>query len=136
MYIPHAILWIIYLKPTLRWFAPNLDEVVIEEGYNYFLVSLIGTYIGCYSSVLHSLLEVTDHAGYGMKSGVIHSVVGVLGFFIYVKVNPDAQKSIVWVEVIWTIMALAFLAIDLLVAKRMKWFEDFWKGTYSTCNVM
>uniref|UniRef100_A0A7S4EGS3 Uncharacterized protein n=1 Tax=Pseudo-nitzschia australis TaxID=44445 RepID=A0A7S4EGS3_9STRA len=129
LYIPHAILWITCLKPTLRWFAPNLGEEVIEEGYNYFLVSLIGTYIEAFSTVLHSLLEVTDNYGYGMKSGVVHNIVSVLGFFIYVKVNPEAQKSIVWVETIWTVMTFVFLAIDLFVSKRMKWFDDFWNGT-------
>jgi len=128
LYIPHAILWITCLKPTLRWFAPNLGEEVIEEGYNYFLVSLIGTYIEAFSTVLHSLLEVTDNYGYGMKSGVVHNIVSVLGFFIYVKVNPEAQKSIVWVETIWTVMTFVFLAIDLFVSKRMKWFDDFWNG--------
>lgn len=128
LFIPHAIIWMIYLKPTLRWFAPDLDEDVIQEGYDYFLVGLIGTYIGSFSTVLHSLLEVTDHAGYGMYSGVISDIVGVLGFFIYIKINPASPKSIVWVEIIWTIMELVFLVIDLLVTKRMRWFDDFWKG--------
>ena len=128
LYIPHAIIWITYLKPTLRWFAPDLDEQVIEEGYNYFLVGLIGTYIEAYSTVLHSLLEVTDHAGYGMYSDVLGNITGVLSFFIYIKSNPGAQKSIVWVEIIWTSLELINLVIDLLVTKRMKWFDDFWKG--------
>ena len=113
----------------MRWFAPNLDEEVIEEGYNYFLVGLVGTYIGAFSQVLHNLLEVTDHAGYGMYSGVVSEIVSVLGFFFYIKLNPDSPKSIVWVELIWTILVVVFLVIDLLVTKRMKWFDGFWKGT-------
>ena len=130
MYIPHAILWITCLKPTLRWFAPDLGEEVIEEGYKYFLVSLVGTYIESYSTVLHSLLEVSDHYGYGTKSEMVHNLAGVLGFFLYVKANPAGQKSIVMVEVIWTCLTFAFLIIDLMVAKRMKWFDDFWKGMF------
>lgn len=128
LFIPHALIWIFYLKPTLRWFAPELDEGIIEEGYNYFLVGLIGTYIGSFSTVLHSLLEVTDHYEYGMYSGIVGEIIGVFGFLTYIKVNPGAQKSIVWMEAIDTVIVAVFLGIDLLVTKKMKWFDDFWKG--------
>jgi Na+-driven multidrug efflux pump len=129
MFIPHALLWIFCLKPTLRWFAPDLGDEIIEEGYNYFLVGLIGTYLGAFSDVLHSLLEVTDHYNYSMYSDVVGNIVGVLAFFAYVNINPGNEKSIVWVEVIDTVIILVFLFVDLYVTKRMKWFDDFWKGT-------
>ena len=63
-----------------------------------------------------------------MYSSVFGDIAGVLSFFIYIQTNPDAKKSIVWVEVIWTILEVVILAIDLLVTKQMRWFDDFWKG--------
>lgn len=94
------------------------------------MVGLVGTYIGSFSTVLHSLLEVTDHAGYGMKSSIAGNIAGLLSFFVYIKVSPDSPKSIVWVEIIWTILEVVILAIDLLVTKQMRWFDDFWKGAF------
>jgi tryptophan-rich sensory protein len=85
-------------------------------------------YISAYSTVLHSLLEVTDHAGYGMKSGVAHNIMSVILFFIYLQINPNGYKSLVVVNIIWTVLAILFLIIDLLVVKKKKWFDDFWKG--------
>jgi hypothetical protein len=93
------------------------------------LVGLVGTYIGAFSTVLHSLLEVSDHAGYGMYSGVLAEITGFLTFLSYIRVNPGGQKSIVWVEIIDTGLTVVFLIIDLAVTKRMKWFDGFWKGT-------
>jgi DMSO/TMAO reductase YedYZ heme-binding membrane subunit len=64
-----------------------------------------------------------------MYSGVLAEITGFLSFFSYIKMNPAGAKSIVWVEIIDTILALIFLIIDLAVTKRMKWFDGFWKGT-------
>ena len=136
LYIPHAVFWIFYLKPILQWFAPDLGQDVIEEGYNYFLVSLVGTYISAYSSVLHSLLEVADHYRYGMMSDIAQEIVGVISFVAYLKIFPKQQKSIVWVEIIDTICLFLFLVADLMVAKKMKWFDGFWKGKISLVDMI
>jgi len=63
-----------------------------------------------------------------MKSSIAGNIAGLLSFFVYIKVSPDSPKSIVWVEIIWTILEVVILAIDLLVTKQMRWFDDFWKG--------
>jgi len=131
LYIPHAILWILYLKPTLRWFAPDLDENIIEEGYKYFIVGLVSGYIEAFSWVLHTLLEVTDHAGYGTKSGCAHNIISVIAFYLYLKINPEAKgdgTSLVSVSIMWFVLSIVFLIIDLVVVKKKRWFDDFWKG--------
>ena len=84
--------------------------------------------------MIHSLLEVTDHAGYGMKSGVAHNIISVIGFFLYLEYNRyhNVSSSLVIVNIIWTILVIVFLIIDLLVIKKKKWFDDFWKGKQKT----
>ena len=93
------------------------------------MVGLVHTYISSYSTVLHSLLEVTDHYRYGMYSSIAGEITGIGGFLAYLRINPYARKSIVWVEAIDTIWCLVYLIIDVVVAKKMKWFDGFWKGT-------
>ena len=54
LYIPHAVFWTFMLEPTLRWISPDLDDAVINEGYHYFLVSIVLHYIESLSMVVHS----------------------------------------------------------------------------------
>lgn len=112
----------------MRWFAPDLSEDVIEEGYIYFLVGLVGTYIGAFSTVLHSLLEVMDHYKYSMLSSVASEITSVIAFLAYLIFDMHGQKSIVWLGVIHSVTTILFLVIDVTVTKRRKWFGDVWKG--------
>lgn len=98
------------------------------------MVSLVGTYISAYSSVLHDLLEVVDQFKYGMISTIAQEIVGVISFVAYLKITPGNQKSIVWVEIIDTILLFLFLIADILVVKKMKWFNGFWKGKSHCCH--
>ena len=65
-----------------------------------------------------------------MKSGVAHNIISVIGFFLYLEYNRyhNVSSSLVIVNIIWTILVIVFLIIDLLVIKKKKWFDDFWKG--------
>jgi len=119
----------IYLKPCLKWFAPDISDEVINEGYDYFLVGLVGTYLDSFSYILHSMLEVTDHYRYSTYSSMLGSISGVGTFVAYLKINPNARKSIVWVEVIDTVLSFFWLIGEILIVKHMKWFKGFSKGT-------
>ncbi len=88
----------------------------------------MGCYISAYSSVLHSLLEVVDQYKYGMMSSIAQEIVGVVSFVAYLKMMPWNQKSIVWMEIIDTVCLFLFLVADVLIVKKMKWFDGVWKG--------
>lgn len=63
-----------------------------------------------------------------MMSKIAQEIVGVITFVAYLKIMPGQQKSIVWMEIIDTICLFLFLIADLMVTKKMKWFDGFWKG--------
>ena len=71
-----------------------------------------------------------------MISDIAQEIVGVISFVAYLNIFPKQQKSIVWVEIIDTICLFLFLVADLMIAKKMKWFDGFWKGKISLVDMI
>ena len=136
----------IYLIPTLRWLAPNLDANSINNGYQYFLVSIIG---GCFDAaayILHNMFELTDHVPYATNSDSIATVVDLSLFAVYVAVfigggnNGDDDNNyntnpLVVMELISTGIGVVHLSINVMVTIKSKRFRDnFWKGLVICSN--
>ena len=111
--------------PMISQHLPYLDD----ERYLLSLSNIESIDLSSFSTILHSLLEVADHYKYSMYSTILGEITGVGTFVAYLKINPYARKSIVWVEVIDTVLEFLWLIGDILIVKHMKWFNGFSKGT-------
>ena len=148
LYTLLCLLWIISLKPTLRWLASNLDDDnnSINDGYQYFLVSILGGYFDAAASVLHNMFELNEHVRYAIKFDSIATVVDLSSFAVYVTMfisggnnndndNHNNTNPLVVMELIATGIGVVHLSIDLTVTIKNKWCHDiFWKGLVPCSN--
>ena len=127
LYSLHCLLWILYSIQTLRWLAPNLGD----DGYQYFLVSIIGGYFDAAAYILHNIFELTEHVCYATNFDSIATVVDVSLFAVYVAMfigdgnngdnyNNNNTNPLVVMELIATGIGVVHLSIDLTVTIKNK----------------
>ena len=66
--------------------ASNLGDNSINDGYQYFLVSIIGGYFDAAAYILNDMFELTEHVRYATNSDSIATVVDLSLFAVYVAI--------------------------------------------------